>query len=58
MHRLCGGDTPASWQRAALVLSCTCVIVLVIPVYLLVLELFGERLCLARLLADDRQPGC
>ena len=42
-HHLLGGDTPASWQRAALVLSCACVILLVIPIYLLTLELFGER---------------
>lgn len=42
-HRLCGGDTPASWQRAALILACACVIVLVIPIYLLALELFGAR---------------
>jgi hypothetical protein len=42
-HRLTGGSTPASWQWSALVLSCTCAIFLVIPVYLLTLELFGER---------------
>jgi Dolichyl-phosphate-mannose-protein mannosyltransferase len=42
-HRLMGGTDPASWQRAALVLSFTCVVVLVIPVYLLCLELLGEQ---------------
>jgi hypothetical protein len=41
-HLLTGGTDPASWQRAAIVLSFTCVILLVIPVYLLTLELFGE----------------
>jgi hypothetical protein len=40
-HRLIGGTDPASWQRAAFVLSFTCVVILVIPVYLLSLELFG-----------------
>ncbi len=42
-HRLCGGATPASWQHAALVLSSTCAVLLMIPVYLLALELFGEH---------------
>jgi 4-amino-4-deoxy-L-arabinose transferase-like glycosyltransferase len=42
-HWLTGGADPASWQRAALVLSFTCAILLVIPSYLLSLELFGER---------------
>ena len=43
VHRLLGGDGPASWQRAALVLCFASVVLLVIPVYLLALELFGER---------------
>ena len=42
-HRLIGGVGPASWQRAALVLAFACVVVLVIPVYLLSLELFGAQ---------------
>ncbi len=42
-HRLVGGVGPASWQRAALVLSFACVVLLVIPVYLLALELFGAQ---------------
>jgi hypothetical protein len=42
-HRLIGGIDPASWQQAALVLSFTCVVLLVIPVYLLSLELFGGQ---------------
>jgi hypothetical protein len=42
-HHLTGGADPASWQRAALVLSFSCVILLVIPIYLLSLELFGEH---------------
>ena len=42
-HRLIGGLDPASWQRAAFVLSFACIVVLVIPVYLLSLELFGAQ---------------
>jgi Dolichyl-phosphate-mannose-protein mannosyltransferase len=42
VHELLGGDGPASWQRAALWLSFACTVLLVIPTYLLSLELFGE----------------
>jgi 4-amino-4-deoxy-L-arabinose transferase-like glycosyltransferase len=42
-HRLVGGVEPVSWQRAALVLSFACAVLLVIPVYLLSLELFGPK---------------
>jgi Dolichyl-phosphate-mannose-protein mannosyltransferase len=42
-HHLVGGEGPGSWQRAALVLCFTCVILLVIPVYLLTLELFNGQ---------------
>jgi Dolichyl-phosphate-mannose-protein mannosyltransferase len=42
-HRLIGGVEPASWQRAALVLAFACIVLLVIPVYLLSLELFGAQ---------------
>jgi 4-amino-4-deoxy-L-arabinose transferase-like glycosyltransferase len=50
-HHLIGGDTPGSWQRAALVLCFTSGILLVIPIYLLALELFdGETAWLACLL--------
>ncbi len=43
VHRLLGGHDPASWQQAALVLSFACGVFLVVPVYLLTLELLGER---------------
>jgi 4-amino-4-deoxy-L-arabinose transferase-like glycosyltransferase len=42
-HRLLGGTDPASWQRAALLLCAVSAVLLVIPVYLLALELFGEQ---------------
>lgn len=41
-HRLFDGDSPASWQRAALLVAFTSSILLVIPIYLVALELFGE----------------
>ena len=41
-HRLFDGDGPASWQRAALLFAFASAVLLVIPVYLLALELFGE----------------
>jgi Dolichyl-phosphate-mannose-protein mannosyltransferase len=43
VHRLLGGAGPTSWQRAALVLCFVSVVLLVVPVYLLALELFGDR---------------
>jgi Dolichyl-phosphate-mannose-protein mannosyltransferase len=43
VHRLLGGAGPTSWERAALVLCFASVVLLVVPVYLLALELFGER---------------
>jgi 4-amino-4-deoxy-L-arabinose transferase-like glycosyltransferase len=42
-HRFVGGDSPGSWQRAALFLCFAAVVLLVIPVYLLALELIGEK---------------
>jgi len=42
-HRLFDGDGPASWQRAALLFSFTCAVLVVIPIYLLTLELFGDN---------------
>jgi hypothetical protein len=42
-HRLFDGGGPASWQRAALLFSFTCAVLLVIPVYLVTDELFGEN---------------
>ena len=47
-HHLVGGEGPGSWQRAALVLCFTCGVLLVIPIYLLALELFGGRDGVAR----------
>jgi hypothetical protein len=43
VHSLTAGTGPESWQRAALALSFTCIVILVIPVYLLSLELLGEK---------------
>ena len=40
-HHLVGGQGPGSWQRAVLVLCFASTVLLVIPVYLLALELFG-----------------
>jgi 4-amino-4-deoxy-L-arabinose transferase-like glycosyltransferase len=42
-HHLVGGDGPGSWQRAALVLCFTSGVLLVIPIYLFTLELFGSE---------------
>jgi hypothetical protein len=41
-HRLFDGDSPASWERAALLLSYASAVLLVVPIYLLGRELFGE----------------
>jgi hypothetical protein len=40
-HRFLGGDGPVSWERAALVWSFACVVLLSVPLYLLALDLFG-----------------
>ena len=45
-HRLFDGDSPGSWQRAALLFSLTSAVLLVIPIYLLGRELFGEDMAL------------
>jgi Dolichyl-phosphate-mannose-protein mannosyltransferase len=42
VHRLVGGDDPGSWQHAALLLSFCCTALLIVPTYLLAVELFGE----------------
>ena len=42
-HHLVGGEGPGSWQRAALVLCLSCAVLLVIPIYLLTLEVFGSE---------------
>jgi hypothetical protein len=41
-HRLFDGDSPGSWQRAALLFSFASAVALVLPVYLLGRELFGD----------------
>jgi 4-amino-4-deoxy-L-arabinose transferase-like glycosyltransferase len=41
VHRVIGGDGPISWQRAAQGASILGLVLLVIPVYLLTLEMFG-----------------
>jgi 4-amino-4-deoxy-L-arabinose transferase-like glycosyltransferase len=43
IHKLLGGTDPASWQLAALLLCFASAVLLVVPVYLLALELFGEQ---------------
>jgi hypothetical protein len=42
-HRLFDGQSPGSWQRAALLVSFVSTVLLVVPIYLLGRELFGER---------------
>src|SRR5262249_45618176 len=42
-HRLMGGTGPASWQHAAIGLCFAFAVLLVIPTYLLALELFGPQ---------------
>ncbi len=42
-HRGLGGDTPQSWQNAAQAASVVMGVLLVIPLYLVALELFGAR---------------
>jgi hypothetical protein len=42
-HRLLGGTGPASWQHAAIWMCFASAVMLVIPTYLLALELFGPQ---------------
>jgi hypothetical protein len=42
-HRVLGGTGPESWERAALALCFASAVLLVIPIYLLAHELFGDR---------------
>ena len=42
-HAVIGGADPVSWQRAAVALACGCVVLLVIPLYLLARDAFGEE---------------
>jgi Dolichyl-phosphate-mannose-protein mannosyltransferase len=41
-HRLFDRDSPGSWQRAALLFSFASAVLLIVPIYLLGRELFGE----------------
>ena len=43
MHRLLGGDEPRDWQTAAQVAAAISGVLLVIPVYLVSVEVFGPR---------------
>ncbi len=43
MHRLIGVEGPEWWERAAVALGFASVVLLVIPVYLLTRDLFGDR---------------
>jgi hypothetical protein len=40
-HRVIGGEGPVSWQRAAQVVAIASCVLLVIPLYLLALEIYG-----------------
>ena len=41
-HGLVGGDGPVSWQQAGVALAFGCIVLLVIPLYLLTREAFGD----------------
>jgi hypothetical protein len=41
VHRVIGGETPIDWQRAAQVAAIVAGVLLVIPLYLIALEMFG-----------------
>jgi 4-amino-4-deoxy-L-arabinose transferase-like glycosyltransferase len=43
VHRLIGGDGPRDWQRAAQVAAMVAGTLVVLPLYLIALELFGAR---------------
>jgi Dolichyl-phosphate-mannose-protein mannosyltransferase len=42
-HHLLGGSGPSSWQQAAIFVAFTSAILLVLPIYLLTLEFYGDR---------------
>ena len=42
-HGLVGGEGPVSWQRAAVALAFGCIVLLVIPLYLLTRDAFGDE---------------
>ena len=46
---LVGGEGPASWQRAAVALACGCIVLLVVPLYLLARAALRRRDGVARL---------
>lgn len=50
VHRLTGGDDPLSWQAAAQVASAIAGVLLVLPLYLVSRELFGDRVALPAVL--------
>ena len=48
-HRVLGGDRPEDWQTAAQLVSIVAGVLLVIPVYLISRELFGDACAACRL---------
>jgi len=46
VHRVIGGDSPDSWQNAAQIASSIAGVLLLLPFYLICLELLGDRLAL------------
>jgi 4-amino-4-deoxy-L-arabinose transferase-like glycosyltransferase len=42
-HGLIGGEGPVSWQQAAIALALGCMVLLVVPLYLLAREAFGDQ---------------
>lgn len=48
-HAMVGGEGPVAWQRAAVALAFGCVVLLVIPLYLLARDTFGD---------ETAWPGC
>jgi hypothetical protein len=41
-HAIVGGEGPVSWQRAAVGLAFGCLVLMILPLYLLTRELFGD----------------
>ena len=42
-HAMVGGEGPVAWQRAAVALAFGCVVLLVVPLYLLARDAFGDE---------------
>jgi hypothetical protein len=42
-HVVTGGEGPVSWQRAAVAMAFGCVVLMVIPLYLLARDVFGDQ---------------